>query len=94
MLKSGTMRQLANRTYFPVPERLTICGLVMALSAMFSTATRVPVAVGLNMTLTVQLVPAARVEPQVEADWEKSSEFAPVNVSPNIVRVVGRLFFE
>lgn len=54
--------------HFPVPERLTVCGLVAALSAISSTAARLPFAVGVNVTLTVQLLPAASVVPQVVAD--------------------------
>jgi hypothetical protein len=78
--------------HFPVPERLTVWGLVIALSLIFSTATRLPFAVGVNVILTVQLLPAASVVPQVVADWAKSPAFAPVNVLPDILRVVGRLF--
>jgi len=44
------------------------CGLVVALSATLNVATRDPVAVGLNVTLTVQLAPAARDAPHVVAD--------------------------
>jgi hypothetical protein len=49
----------------PVPERLTVCGLPAALSEMLTDAVRVPVAVGLNVTLIVQLPPAATELPQV-----------------------------
>jgi len=78
--------------HFPVPERLTVWGLVIALSATSSTAARAPFAVGLNVTLTVHFAPAAKVAPQVVADWLKSPAFVPVNVLPDIVRAVGRLF--
>ena len=56
----------------PVPDRLTICGLGLALSAMFSEAVRAPDAVGLKITLIVQLAPAATVLPHVFV-WEKSA---------------------
>ena len=49
----------------PVPVRLTVCGLPLALSAMETAAVRVPAAVGLKVTLMMQLAVAARVAPQV-----------------------------
>lgn len=45
----------------PVPLSATVCGLPVALSAMLSVATSSPVAVGVNVTPIVQLVPAAKV---------------------------------
>ncbi len=36
--------------YLPVPVRLTVCGRWLAPSWTFSSAMRVPVAVGLNRT--------------------------------------------
>lgn len=44
----------------PVPVRLTVCGLPLALSVMVIEPVRVPVAVGVNVTLIVQGVLAAR----------------------------------
>jgi hypothetical protein len=49
----------------PDPVRLTFCGLPAALSVMLSAAVRVPDAVGLNLTLMVQLAAAANEPPQV-----------------------------
>src|SRR6266404_4036407 len=49
----------------PVPVRLTDCGLPLALSVMVIAPVRVPVAVGVNVTLIVQLAPAATEVPQV-----------------------------
>jgi len=49
----------------PVPERLTVCGLLGALSVKESEAVRLPVAVGVKVTLTVQLAPAATELPHV-----------------------------
>ena len=49
----------------PVPVRETVCGLPEALSAMETAALRLPVAVGLKVTLIVQLAPAATLAPQV-----------------------------
>ena len=49
----------------PVPERLTVWGLPLALSAMLSVAVRVPLAEGLKVTLRVQLALAATELPQL-----------------------------
>jgi len=43
----------------PVPERITVCRLPAALSVMVSAAERLPLADGVNVTLSVQLAPAA-----------------------------------
>src|SRR5438874_2548367 len=43
-----------------VPDRLAVCGLPLALSVTASVAARALVAVGVNVTLMVQLVLAAR----------------------------------
>jgi len=49
----------------PVPVSETTCGLPLALSLTVSEPVRVPVVVGLNLMLIVQLPPTAREEPQV-----------------------------
>ena len=49
----------------PVPERLTVWVLPLALSAMLRVPLRVPVAVGVKVTLIVQLAPAATLVPQL-----------------------------
>jgi len=49
----------------PVPAKLTVCGLPLALSVIVSDALREPAAVGVNVTLMVQLAPAKTVLPQV-----------------------------
>ena len=49
----------------PVPVKLTVCGLPAALSAMLTVAVRFPGAVGVNVTLIVQLALAATEVPQV-----------------------------
>ena len=53
------------RAAAPVPERLTVCGLLLALSVMLSEAVRLPLAEGVNLTLIVQLALAATELPQV-----------------------------
>ena len=49
----------------PVPLSGAVCGLPGALSAMESAAVRKPDAEGVNVTLMLQLAPAARLVPQV-----------------------------
>jgi hypothetical protein len=48
-----------------VPLKGTLCGLPVALSAMLTEAVRLPVRVGVNTTLMVQLALTASVDPQV-----------------------------
>ena len=55
----------------PVPVREMMCGLPVALSVMVMAPVLVPVAVGVNVTLMVQLAPAATGVPQVVV-WAKS----------------------
>ncbi len=55
-------------------------------------AARVPVAVGLNVTLIVQLAPAARLLPQVLV-CEKSPGFVPLNVTAVMLSEVLPEFF-
>ena len=49
----------------PVPLRLTVLGLLGALLVIVTAPVRVPVAVGVKVTLIVQSAPAASVVPQV-----------------------------
>jgi hypothetical protein len=49
----------------PVPERVALCGLFVALSVTTTVPELVPVAVGVNVTLIVQFAPAATDVPQV-----------------------------
>ena len=49
----------------PVPERLTVCGLPLALSVMVTEAARLPLAKGVNVTLIVHLALAATELPHV-----------------------------
>ena len=52
-------------TTVPIPVRLTFCGLFGALSTMANVPFRVPLCVGLKITLIVQLAPEGRLEPQL-----------------------------
>ena len=49
----------------PVPVKLTVCGLPLALSVMLSVPVRVPWVEGLNVALIVQFPDIATLEPQV-----------------------------
>jgi hypothetical protein len=55
----------------PVPVRLTDWVAGLALSVMVTAPLLVPMAVGLKITLRVQLAATATLEPQVLV-WEKS----------------------
>src|SRR5215467_9226499 len=48
----------------PEPESATLCGLLVALSVTFKVAESEPATTGVNVTLTVQLAPAATLDPQ------------------------------
>ena len=61
-----------------MPERLTVCGLPLALSVMLTEAVRLPLAEGVKVTLIVQLVPAATLAPQLLV-CAKSLALVPVS---------------
>jgi hypothetical protein len=71
----------ADSAYVPVPDKLTVCGLPPPESLRLSTALRVPVVVGANVTLTVQLAPGPICEPQMFVS-EKSFQLLPVILAP------------
>ena len=64
----------------PVPVRVAVCGLPVALSVTATAAARVPDAAGTNVTLIVQLAPAATDVPQVLL-WAKSPLLVPVTAT-------------
>ena len=72
----------------PVPVKLTVCGLSEALSVKFSEALRLPIADGVNVTLTVQAPLGVTVAPvQVSALLAKSLAFVPPIVTVEMVRL-------
>src|SRR5271167_1081524 len=83
----------------PVPLNATVCGLPVALSAMFNVAVRAPFAPGVNSTLIVQLAPAASVPvalhipPELGSGTEKSSASSPPIVNPLKLTVAVLVFF-
>lgn len=60
-----------------------VCGLAPPLSATVTVALRLPVALGVNFKVNVQLLPAATDKPQVLL-WLKSPGLAPPKVIPVI----------
>jgi hypothetical protein len=66
----------------PVPVRLTVCVAGLTLSVMVMEPLREPAALGVKVTMRVQLALAATLVPQVLV-WEKS----PLTVMLLIVRV-------
>lgn len=72
----------------PIPESATCWGLLPSESVKVRFAVRVPAAVGLNCTVTVQLDDAARVEPQVFLEMMKSPGLVPVKAMLLIFRVL------
>jgi hypothetical protein len=88
------LRELADSVTgaLPVPLRLTVCGLLIALSAKLSVPVAAPVAAGVNVTPTVQLAPAAMLGPQVLLAMAKGlpAEIEmPLNVSALLSLLVG-----
>src|SRR5271157_4297696 len=72
----------------PFPVKLTVCGLLEALSVKFSEALRLPVADGSNVTLTAQVLLGVTVAPvQVSALLAKSLAFVPLIVTVEMVRL-------
>src|SRR5690242_8848745 len=83
MRKAGNPGILARSHQLPLPVRLIFCGLPAALSATEMTAVRVPSAVGLNVTVTKQLAPAASDVPQLLIT-AKSAGFVPPSVTATV----------
>ena len=65
MPKARLVAERLTRAAVPVPERLTVCGLPLALSVMLTEAVRLPLAEGVKVTLMVQLAAAATELPHV-----------------------------
>src|SRR5438552_7431833 len=72
----------------PVPVNDTFCGLLEAESVRVSVPVRVPPAVGVNVTLTVQLAPAARLLPQLLLCEKSPLAVMDLNVTAPAVSLV------
>jgi hypothetical protein len=57
--------RVAERPEIPLPLSFTVCGLLAALSVNVRVPVLAPAAVGVKVTLTVQLIPPATLPPQV-----------------------------
>jgi hypothetical protein len=71
----------------PVPVRPAVCGLPEELSLTTSVPDRIPAALGVKVTLTVQLDPAATPEPQLFV-CAKSPLLVPVIETLEMLTVV------
>jgi len=71
----------------PVPDSATVCATTLALSLILREAARLPVAVGVKVTLIVVVPLEATVIGNVPAVKEKSPVLAPVIVKFEITRV-------
>src|SRR5438045_4361969 len=65
----------------PVPVSVTICGVVTSESVMVSLPDKTPVVVGTKATFTRQLLPGARLPPQLLLSEKFGLQAKPVNVS-------------
>ena len=66
----------------PVPERLTVCGLPLTLSATLNVAAAAPLAEGVKVTLIAQFAPAATELPQLLVSTKLLA------LAPDIARLV------
>jgi hypothetical protein len=80
---AGSRVAVVSAPAVPVPVRLMVCGLPVALSLTFNVAERDPLAVGLNVSVTRQ-VAKGLIVPELghvlAAEIWKSPGFAPVSV--------------
>src|SRR4029079_3887716 len=75
-----------------VPVRFASCGLISASSAMWRVALNTPAALGVNVTLTVQVAPAASVAPQVLDEIANRAASVPASVIAEIFISASPLF--
>lgn len=75
----------------PIPVRPTVCVLVGALSFTVNVPERVPTVVGVNVTVILQLVPAASVFGEI-GHVEVCAKL-PVVEMPEIVSAIDCAFF-
>jgi hypothetical protein len=68
---------LATEKSDPAPDKLTVCGLLLASSVIVNEALREPVPAGANIIETVQVADGVRLVPQ-EFESTKSAAFGPV----------------
>ena len=71
----------------PEPLRDTVCGLPASLSVIFNAALRFPLPVGVNVTVMLQLAPAAK-EVLHSLVWANSPALVPEMAIPVMLRVI------
>ena len=79
-------------TMVPLPDSATVCGLLLALSLILTEPVRLPIAVGVKVTLMVHLAPPARLLPQLFVCAKSPLVVMLVMLSdtvPVLVRVTG-----
>jgi len=64
-MRAGCGIRLSDDDVTPVPDSLTICGLLAALSAMVSEPVSLPTFAGVNVTEILQFPPATTLDPQL-----------------------------
>ena len=82
MIVADAVAAETEKSVFPLPLTAIVCGLFAALSMMFKTALRVPVAPGVNIRLMVQVVPPGKPLPVQSFVWEKSAVLVPEKTMP------------
>jgi hypothetical protein len=76
----------------PVPVSVAVCGLLASLSATLNVAVMSPAAFGVNVTLIVQLAPAASVAPHALVCAKEDAD-APARLTTMFFTVAVLLFF-
>jgi hypothetical protein len=76
----------------PVPVSVAVCGLPAKLSATLKVALTIPMAVGVNVTLIVQLAPAASVAGQALV-FANNDALAPVMLTTMLFTAPVLVFF-
>ena len=77
-----------------MPDNAAVCGVPVALSATLRFADLVPVALGVNVTVMLQVPLAAKVAGEIGQllVWAKSTAFVPVTPIELMVRAVVPVF--
>ena len=87
-------RLTAGANAAPVPVRLAVWGLLSALSLTVNVPVRIPDAVGVKVTLIVQLALPARPDPQLSVSAKSPLTVAPLTVKGVDVRFVRTMGWE
>jgi hypothetical protein len=88
----ATATEKSGPEFVPVPLSVAVCGLLASLSATLRVAVTAPAAVGVKVTLIVQLLPAARVAVHALV-WANDDAPVPVMLTTMLLTVAVLLFF-